>query len=266
MVSAVITSKNATFVVSPSHRPIMKIWLQRFVSIYFFLFSQSTFLKAQEVEIPNIPPPTFSATVGFNTSPFELQIRTSQNGIYTFTVSAQGCLSKSGEVQVVVQDVTVPIVLESNKSALSSSATTEKSPVSATFRENTTRSNVESADDVFIGGTMVNPIWPVPGSSPDMLMIRESEQSPYLVKTFGLLPGEYQYKYFRNNGWGDGEWGGPPNRVVDITGPTVINDYYEHITPPPQPLFTVTFVDTDGNGTPINDARSTKGNIEGESR
>jgi len=240
----------------------MKALLHKSVSFFLTLFFSGIFLNAQVVETPSLPSPTFSAPAGFYTSSFDLHINTSQTGIYTYSVSAVGFAPYSGEVQVVDQDVTVQVVLESTKSKPVSIPSNEKSAVSVTFRVNTTGSNVGLGDNVYISGTMVNPIWPEPGSNPDMLMARESEGSPFFVKTFDLLPGEYQYKYFRNQGWADGEWGGPPNRVVNITGNTTINDYYGHITPPPQPLFSITFVVTDGDGSTIDDAVVTFNGIE----
>ncbi len=235
----------------------MKFLFRGFAPIVLLLCSTSILLIAQGTEPPAIPAPTFSHPAGFYTTPFGLTLSTSQTGVYTYTVAAAGYVPKSGEVRVIDQNLTVPLVLQPAKASLDNSASIQKSPVSVTFRANTSGSSVGTTDSVYMSGTMANPIWPIPGSNSGMLMVRESPGSPFFVKTFQLNPGEYQYKYFRNQGWGGGEWGGNPNRVVYITGATVINDYFGHITPPPQPLFKVTFVVTDAAGNTIGNAAIT---------
>jgi hypothetical protein len=42
--------------------------------------------------------------------------------------------------------------------------------------------------------------------------------------TFELEAGEYQYKYFLNDGWDGGEWTGDPNRVVTVVDADVVVD------------------------------------------
>ncbi len=232
----------------------MNILWRRLGFLFFVCIIAGADVDARAVGTPAIAAPTFSAPAGFYTSPFGLTISTSQTGVYTYTVAAAGYAPISGEVKVVDQNLTVPVSLQPNKGGYDNGTTYSKSPVSVTFRVNTTGSAVGPADNVYMSGTIANPIWPVPGSNPDLLMTRESPGSPFFVKTFQLNPGEYQYKYFRNDGWGGGEWSGNPNRVINITGATIINDYFGHLTPPPQPLFKVTFVVTSAGGAPINDA------------
>ncbi len=44
--------------------------------------------------------------------------------------------------------------------------------------------------------------------------------------TLQLETGTYEYKYFLNAGWANGEWDGDPNRIVNVQGNMVINDVW----------------------------------------
>jgi hypothetical protein len=79
-------------------------------------------------------------------------------------------------------------------------------------------------DDVYIAGTIWDPEWQQPGTNPDLKMEPLDEDPLMYSITLDLLPGEYQYKFFRviNNAssWDHGEWAGDPNRSVEITEAT----------------------------------------------
>ena len=110
---------------------------------------------------------------------------------------------------------------------------------------------------VIITGTMTE--WAEPGTDPDLLMEKISDDPLKYSKTFHLEAGEYQYKYFSNYfgvGWDGGEWQGDPNREIAVTGDMTIEDY---ISGPVHG--TVTFEIFDQDGIEITDAVVTLGDI-----
>lgn len=201
--------------------------------------------------------PEFSHPAGFYTSGFDLEMQTTQTGLYSYTVSAAGYESFSGNVSIIDQDLEVVVTLAAAGAMASVGNTGDSRDVfSVTFRVNTEGSNVVNGDNVYMSGTVVDPIWPEPGTNPDLLMDQESEGSSYYVLSFELEAGTYEYKYFRNESWAYGEWSGDPNRVVNLVCDTLIYDQFGDINPPePElPLFKVTFVVQDEGGMPIPDA------------
>jgi hypothetical protein len=234
------------------------------VAFLLFLFLAFSSAPAQDKNVTReiLPAlkPSYSQPAGFYTSGFNLEIQSAQTGVYAYTVSAPGYESAAGSVTITDQDLEVFVTLGESlplKGNIPNAA--PKNVYTVTFRVNTTGSNVVPGDLVFMSGDMVNPAWPEPGSNPDMLMEPESDGSAFFVLSFELEGGEYQYKYFRNQGWGDGEWGGNPNRIVNITGDTLINDVYGDIDPPEPdpPLFTVTFFISNTQGETISNASIT---------
>lgn len=231
--------------------------------LFFLVLAISSALAQDKIGTRQILPalkPSFSQPAGFYTSGFNLEIQSAQTGVYAYTISAPGYESAAGSVSITDHDLEVFVTLGESLSLKGNEANAApKNIYTATFRVNTTGSNVVPGDLVYMSGDMVNPAWPEPGSNPDMLMEPESDGSAFFVLSFELEEGQYQYKYFRNEGWGDGEWGGNPNRIVNITGDTLINNVYGDIDPPEPdpPLFTVTFFITNTQGETISDASIT---------
>jgi hypothetical protein len=81
-------------------------------------------------------------------------------------------------------------------------------------------------DVVYLAGSFPGAFWNEPGTNPNLMMAPESPGSLIYTITLSLPPGYYEYKYFRNAGWGGGEWGGGPNRNVTIDNDAVINDVW----------------------------------------
>ena len=80
-------------------------------------------------------------------------------------------------------------------------------------------------DLVYVSGTFVG-FWSIPGTDPDNQLMTRVDESMTWTKTFYLEAGEYEYKYFLNDGWEGGEWGGDPNRVIFVAEDMVVNDLW----------------------------------------
>ncbi len=78
-----------------------------------------------------------------------------------------------------------------------------------------------AADTLIVAGSMNG--WAGPGTDNTMFMADEDEDSIYTV-TRMLLPGDYEYKYFINSGWGGGEWEGGDNRAFTLAEETLVLD------------------------------------------
>lgn len=92
-------------------------------------------------------------------------------------------------------------------------------------------------DNIYLTGSMLG--WAEPGTQPENQLMERLGSSMIWSKTLLLEAGEYQYKYFLNYGWFNGEWGGEPNRIVFITVNTVFDDTWgviDHIN-----VYSVTF-------------------------
>ncbi len=85
-------------------------------------------------------------------------------------------------------------------------------------------------DAVYVTGSFWGE-WIVPGDDPDnQLMAPEGDTMMWTI-TLDLAPGDYEYKYFLNEGWDGGEWPGEPNRELTVTGDMVVNDTWGYIEP-----------------------------------
>ena len=88
---------------------------------------------------------------------------------------------------------------------------------------------------VYITGNLFD--WAIPGcDSVDMVMER-IEGTSIFTKNLQLQAGEYEYKYFLNDGWDGGEWVGYPNRFVYLENDYVANDVWGHSIPNVYTLF-----------------------------
>ena len=83
-------------------------------------------------------------------------------------------------------------------------------------------------DVVYITGDMTD--WAEPGDDPDNQTLTRVEDSMIYTITFEIPAGDYEYKYFLNDGWDGGEWEGDPNREVTVTGDMTVNDGWGDLT------------------------------------
>jgi trimeric autotransporter adhesin len=77
------------------------------------------------------------------------------------------------------------------------------------------------SDNVYLTGSLTG--WAEPGNPGSILMTRVGSTLIYTT-TQTLPPATYQYKYFKNAGWGGGEYTGGSDRSVTITAAATIND------------------------------------------
>jgi len=93
-------------------------------------------------------------------------------------------------------------------------------------------------DDVYMGGSMFD--WDEPGTNPDAQLEPEEAYSKIYSITLGLIPGTYEYKFFRviddQPSWDNGEWPGDPNRSVDITEDTHLYHYWSELEVDAMPI------------------------------
>ncbi|KAF0195209.1 MAG: BNR/Asp-box repeat-containing protein [Bacteroidetes bacterium] len=78
-------------------------------------------------------------------------------------------------------------------------------------------------DLVYLTGNFPGASWITPGDPGSLIM---AQVGSTLVYTYSLLidAGTYEYKYFKNAGWDDGEYTGGANRLAAVTTSTSFND------------------------------------------
>ncbi|MFZ4707361.1 MAG: VPS10 domain-containing protein, partial [Bacteroidales bacterium] len=102
-------------------------------------------------------------------------------------------------------------------------------PVSAGFTVtfNVDMSTAEGFDPltdvVYLTGGFPGANWITPGDPSTIVMSRVGTTLTY-TRALALPAGTYEYKYFKNAGWGGGEYAGGSNRSATISGATVVND------------------------------------------
>ncbi len=77
-------------------------------------------------------------------------------------------------------------------------------------------------DVIYITGDLLG--WADPGDEPELQTMTRIDNSFIFTQTLQLEEGEYQYKYFLNEGWSGGEWPGDPNRTITVTDDLTVDD------------------------------------------
>ncbi len=96
---------------------------------------------------------------------------------------------------------------------------------------------IPGTDNIYLSGSFNS--WAEPGSDANMLMTDADGDGTY-TKEIELTNGLYEYKYFKNAGWNNGEWSGGNNRSFSVTDENlVLNDAWAN-------KYLVTFNITDG--------------------
>ncbi len=87
---------------------------------------------------------------------------------------------------------------------------------------------VVGTDTLSVTGSIVG--WTEPGSDPSLFMTDDDADGIYTYSTFLSVADGYEYKYFKNAGWDNGEWNGGDNRTFDVVdADVVLNDYFGDI-------------------------------------
>ena len=85
-------------------------------------------------------------------------------------------------------------------------------------------------DVVYITGDLLG--WAEPGTDPENQTMTRVDDSMIWTKTLLLEAGSYEYKYFLNAGWDNGEWDGGDNRSLVVEGDMEVNDWFGYLTDP----------------------------------
>lgn len=115
-----------------------------------------------------------------------------------------------------------------------------------------------ATDNLFVTGSFIG--WKTPGDSiPAQQLLDVDGDSIYTLVRVDTV-GSYQYKYFKNAGWDNGEWNGDPNRTYsvvdadvtlsDVFGEvptTAINELNANALVGPNPTNGVLFINADEN-------------------
>ena len=86
------------------------------------------------------------------------------------------------------------------------------------------------SDVVYITGSFGLVEWAEPGTDPEYQMMERVPGSDIYTITMPVYGGDYEYKYFINDGWTGEEWPGDPNRSVMVTGDLTVDDLFGDIT------------------------------------
>lgn len=84
---------------------------------------------------------------------------------------------------------------------------------------------IPGTDLVYIAGEFPGATWNEPGTNPNLQLSQVGTSLVYSI-SMSLPNGTYQYKYFKNAGWGGGEYQGGNNRSVTVTGTITQEDQW----------------------------------------
>ena len=150
------------------------------------------------------------------------------NGTYDYSIAKEGYQGTSGQVTVAGanQIVTATIIQERYAVAFKLDVRYAPGfePGSGTF---------------YITGSFPGINWATPGTLPDEQLLDATDNVYIFTITMELPAGTYEYKYFDGPSLGDEEWPGDPNRVIEVTGPMEVYNWFGSLTDPTSvPLIT----------------------------
>ena len=82
---------------------------------------------------------------------------------------------------------------------------------------------IPGTDLVYLTGNFPGASWVTPGDAGSLVMSQVGETLTYTY-TMTIVPGTYEYKYFKNAGWDGGEYAGVNNRMVAVSAAATISD------------------------------------------
>ncbi len=101
-----------------------------------------------------------------------------------------------------------------------------------TFNVDMTGASFDPVNDkIYITGSIFGDPWPEPGTDPVNQEMTRVDATMIWTKTVQVYNGYHGYKYFLNSGWDNSEWGGEPNRNIEIQSDTTFNNTWASLFP-----------------------------------
>ncbi len=223
---------------------------------------------AVSVDVSMTCPQTYSVTVtvtdgtdpiiGANVVVTSLSVSeyTNINGIATFEapvgtgyqldITAAGYETYSTTFDIVDADVNINVVMDLMTYSVTFNVDMSQPITNGEF--------VVGTDIVYVTGSFA--AWATPGDAGSLELTDADVNQIYSVTTT-LGADSYEYKYFKNAGWGGGEWPGDPNRTFDVVdadvvlddvwGPNAINELNANVTVSPNPTSGMIKISADQN-------------------
>lgn len=83
-------------------------------------------------------------------------------------------------------------------------------------------------DVVYLSGNLITPSWGEPGTNSNALFSRLGPTNTW-INVLNLSELQYEYKLFKNTGWGNGEWDGNPNRKRTVSHGEIVTELYSYV-------------------------------------
>ncbi|MDC7238101.1 MAG: S8 family serine peptidase [Sphaerochaetaceae bacterium] len=83
-------------------------------------------------------------------------------------------------------------------------------------------------DVVYLSGNLITPPWGEPGTNSNALFSRLGPTNTW-INVLNLSELQYEYKLFKNTGWGNGEWDGNPNRKRTVSHGEIVTELYSYV-------------------------------------
>lgn len=163
------------------------------------------------------------ATISINGETLEAGVYTyaAPNGTYAYSIEKDGYTGTSGDVTVNGADQTVNAVIIQERYEVTFNLDARYAP-----------GFEPGAGTYYITGSFPGINWAEPGTMEAEQLMDPTENVFIFTLTRELPAGTFEYKYFNGPSWNDGEWQGGDNRVLEVNGPKVVNDWFGSLTDP----------------------------------
>ncbi|MBW6499501.1 MAG: T9SS type A sorting domain-containing protein [Bacteroidales bacterium] len=163
------------------------------------------------------------ATITINGQTLEAGVYTysAPNGTYDYSIAKEGYQGTSGQVTVAGANQTVNVTIIQERYDVTFELDARYAP-----------GFEPGSGNYYITGSFPGINWATPGSMPDEQLLDATDNVYIFTITMELPAGSYQYKYFDGPSWDDGEWPGDPNRVIEVTGPMEVYNWFGSLTDP----------------------------------
>lgn len=163
------------------------------------------------------------ATVTINDETLEAGVYTyaAPNGTYDYSIAMDGYQGTSGTVTVAGADQSVEATIIQERYEVSFNLDARYAP-----------GFEPGAGTYYITGSFPGINWAEPGTMESEQLLDPTDNVYIFTLTKELPAGTFEYKYFSGPSWDDGEWAGGDNRVLEVTGPMEVNDWFGYMTDP----------------------------------